>query len=597
MKNKRLNGIFILYFLLAAVVVYFLADRMLIRRDEFQTSRFQDKKFIGLMNELIEKGIFEVRDEQALVDEQKLRLRELGKRTEQRVRDYIPYLYVKDGRIYFEDRSASIANIRQNANEFLIRGRFLDRNGVVLAKSEIDAKTKNVKREYLFGPVFYPVIGHDHVVYGKRNLEKVLDAYLSGVIHAPVYQRTDDSVKKTRLGDDVVLTIDSSIQKAAFDAMAGKKGAVVVLDVKTGEILAAVSAPAFDPAAKEAEVWRKVFRDNKERLYENRAFSALYPPGSTFKVVVASAWIERIKANGEEKNLKLLCDGKKNKYQISDIHAHGMVDFERAFAESCNVYFSEIGVRLGEEIMNYSKLFGFGKPVNLLPGLPDLAYEAIKSDAFTQTEERAYAQPDTASAKSLHQAAFDFRHNPKLVAQGAIGQNLVQATPLQMAMVAATVANGGIALAPSILKELRKGGGKALFSAGKGESHRVIEKETSEKIRKLMIMVMTKGTGKGVRKLYYDGRRYTTKPVGAEAKAVTVAGKTGTAEVGDKNGNGHIDQDEKPHSWFIGFAPADQPQFAIAVAAENQGFGSLTAAPIAVDVLAEALNNLQPVSK
>lgn len=590
MRNKRLIGIIILYSLLTAVAVCFLADRMLIRRGEFQTSRYQDKKFIALMNELIDQGIFEARDDQVIVNEEKFRLRGLGEKTEKRVRHYVPYLYVKDHRIYFEDLSASIANVRQNADEILIRGRFLDRNGVVLAKSEMDAKTKSVKRNYVYGPVLYPIIGHDHVVYGKRNLEKVLDANLSGVTHAPVYQLTNDSVKKIRLGDDVVLTIDSAIQKTAFEAMAGKKGAVVVLDVKTGEILVATSAPAFDPAAKEADVWRKVFRDNKERLYENRAFSALYPPGSTFKVVVASAWIERIRKDGEEKKLKIFCSGKKNKYQISDIHAHGMVDFDRAFVESCNIFFSEVGVRLGEQIMNYSKLFGFGKPINLISGISAIEYNAVRSDAFSRLDE--------ASEKSLPRAAFDFRHNPKIVAQGAIGQNLVHATPLQMAMVAAAVANGGTALTPTILKEFRAGGGgKVLFSASKGESHRAIEPETSERIRDLMISVMAKGTGKNVKKIFYDGHRYTTKPNGAETKAVMVAGKTGTAEVGDKNDNGVIDKDEKPHSWFIGFAPADKPRLAIAVVAENQGFGSLSAAPIAMDVLAEALNNLQRIRK
>lgn len=108
--------------------------------------------------------------------------------------------------------------------------------------------------------------------------------------------------------------------------------------------------------------------------------------------------------------------------------------------------------------------------------------------------------------------------------------------------------------------------------------------------------VMEKGTGKEVKKIYFEDRKYTTSPTNKGLKPIPVAGKTGTAEVGNKNGNGTIDPDEKPHSWFIGFAPANNPKVAIAVIAENQGFGSLTAAPIAMDVLAEALNQSLPLT-
>ncbi len=105
-----------------------------------------------------------------------------------------------------------------------------------------------------------------------------------------------------------------------------------------------------------------------------------------------------------------------------------------------------------------------------------------------------------------------------------------------------------------------------------------------------MTEVMEKGTGKNVKKIYLEDGKYTTEPTETGLQPIPVAGKTGTAEVGDKNGDGIVDSDEKPHSWFIGFAPADQPSVAVAVVVENQGFGSLTAAPIAMDVLAEALN-------
>jgi penicillin-binding protein A len=167
----------------------------------------------------------------------------------------------------------------------------------------------------------------------------------------------------------------------------------------------------------------------------------------------------------------------------------------------------------------------------------------------------------------------------------------VSATPLQMALVAAAVGSRGVMLAPRIVKRITTGRGKELIYTGVPlEVGRAVSEETAARITSLMEEVMQSGTGRAVKKIYFEDGRFTTSPANANGSAVSVAGKTGTAEVGDRNSNGTIDPDEKPHSWFIGFAPAREPRVAIAVIAENQGFGSLTAAPIAMDVLAEALN-------
>jgi peptidoglycan glycosyltransferase len=276
---------------------------------------------------------------------------------------------------------------------------------------------------------------------------------------------------------------------------------------------------------------------------------------------------------------------------------------------------------LGQDLLEYAGRFGFNRDINLIPRIKDYSYNAETSLAFTWNDNKK----DNGEIKSF--SPIDFKRNPKLIAQGAIGQNLVTATPLQMAVVASAIANSGVVLNPYIVKEIRTGDGqKILFSARPVQIGRAVKESTASEIKRLMEEVMQTGTGKDVKKIYFENGRYTTHPsisplTKGESKGgnpidlftfnnpsnipplikggeggffkiaiVKVAGKTGTAEVGDKNGNGEIDPSEKPHSWFIGFAPAGDPKVAIAVIAENQGVGRLTAAPIAMDVLAEALN-------
>ena len=489
-----------------------------------------------------------------------------------------------EGRVNFDWMAVSIGSHTLFDDGKVLRGKFLDRNKVVLGKSiyRNNRTVSNQERFYTQGPGFYPVIGYWNFIYGKNNLEKEMDEYLRGNHHFPVYSRLPGSRDKVEIGDDVVLTLDSKIQRVAYNLMRNRRGAVVVLKVQTGEILAAVSAPSFDPNKTERNYWREAFADHKGKPYENRAFSVLYPPGSTFKTVVASAWLEE---DRKEELQEIVCTGEKNKYNISDIHAHGKVNLDKAFTDSCNLFFSEIGVMLGPKLLDYAERFGFNQDLNLIPQIKRHDDKAEKSLAFSwydyssdQPEVRTYTEDD-------------FKKNPKIVAQGAIGQNLIVATPLQMALVSLTIANEGKVLNPYLIKEITRGDGKkVIFSSHPVEMGRAIKKSTAMKLATLMKKVMEKGTGKHVKKLScQNGTFFTVRP-GKTARLIPIAGKTGTAEVGDKNGNGNRDPDEKPHSWFIGFAPADNPQVSIAVIVENQGFGSMAAAPIAMDVLAEALN-------
>lgn len=578
MIERRTKIVFFLILVCFLMSAYFLFDRMISGREEILHTPYTDKAFIALMEKLIAAGVFTQEEGKIRLDENALNAQGLSEKKIVRVKKYMPYLYVKDGKISFENQSVRVVNRAALMDETVIRGKFLDRQGVVLANSVFQQTGRTYTREYIDGPVYYPVIGHWNLVFGKRNLEKVMDDYLTGGLHLPVYSDSDSPFKRMKLGDDVILTIDSGTQKRAYELMKDKKGAVVVLDVETGEILTAVSTPSFDPNTQERSTWREAFKGSKERPCENRAFSTLYPPGSTFKTVVASAWLEN---EAGIDDYQVNCTGRKNKYGISDIHVHGQENLVDAYADSCNVFFSEIGVQLGHSLLDYSRKFGFNKEINLLPRIKDHSYASATSFAFLWEN----------GIDGKEFSPIDFKRNPKLLAQVSIGQNLVSATPLQMAIVASTIANKGVMLNPYIIKEIRRGDGKKiLFSAKPVEIQRAIDKKTAERIKDMMVFVMEKGTGKDVRKIYFEKGKYTTAPGNRKAKDMLVAGKTGTAEIGDKNVNGKIDPDEKPHSWFIGFAPADNPKVAIAVIAENQGFGSLTAAPIAVEVLAEALN-------
>jgi penicillin-binding protein A len=589
MIKRRILTIETLLLVGGCLAGWFVVDRMLLQGEDLARTNYGDKAFIALMEGLIQDGAFDVHGDQVRVNHDVVARRNLSNKMTRRVMESSVYVYEEDGRVLFDRQSATISNERRAGNETSIRGVMEDRHGKLLAFTTYDAATGKVRRVYPGGRALYPIIGHSHPAYGKRNLERILDSYLSGTTHALIYRNEGEGLgRRIRLGDKVILTIDADLQSYTYKLMENKRGAVVVLDVETGEILASVSVPAFDPSATDVKAWRKVLRDTDDKLFQNRAFETLYPPGSTFKTIVGAAWLDQGHAGQEGEPRRIMCSTSKNRYGIGDIHPHGMVDFDKAFAVSCNQFFSEIGVNMGADLKKYAERFGFNDTVNLVPDLKGVAYEPEMSLAFSWRDRSGKGDLVSYSGK-------DFKANSRIVAQGAIGQNLVMATPLQMAMVAETIANKGIMMNPFIVKEITTGDGRrTLFSQNSVSKGKVIERTSAERVARLMERVMEGGTGKAVKGIYEGQGNYVTASDFAGKNRsqvhIRVAGKTGTAEVGDRNGNGVIEPDERSHSWFIGFAPADHPRYAIAVVAENEGFGSVTAAPIAMDVLVKALN-------
>lgn len=455
--------------------------------------------------------------------------------------------------------------------EPIARGDIVDRHGRLLA-TDVPAGTGR-KRVYPGGAADAAAVGVAAGIYAGRGAEATLASYLGGEERAPAFLLLRAWLRGVPQGRRAALTLDRETQTAAYRALDGRRGAVVALDVHTGAILALVSSPAFDPNTAAGVEWLAAERDPR-RLFADRATRELYPPGSTFKVVTAAAALE----SGDDASLPepgFVCSGYSARYRIRDIAPLGPVDLERALARSCNAYFAEVGNRVGRGLVETAARFGFGASI----AVPGLAEPAVASRAIGERDQRFYER------------------NPRLIAQAAIGQNLVSATPLQMAVVAAAVANGGWRVGPHLVaaRALIDAGGAERRSAESTPSPtRALSEATAERLRQILGEAVRMGTGRGLPALERrpDGI-VRTVPRAAGAPAGW-GGKTGTAEVGDLDGDGHIAGRELPHAWMIGFAPLDDPQVAVAVLVENGGSGARVAGPIAAEMLAAALNALAP---
>jgi penicillin-binding protein 2 len=393
---------------------------------------------------------------------------------------------------------------------------------------------------------------------GKSGLERLYDPVLQGqdggfLIEVDALGRQVRIIRHlpSQSGKDLVLTLDSRLEALAEQRLreSGHPGAAVVIKPGTGELLALASSPGFDPnlflPLGSSEKREDLLNDPDLPLY-NRAIQALYPPGSTFKIITSLAGLE-----GHEINppASLHCTGS---YQLGSrvFHCwlkkgHGWVNFHEAVAKSCDIYFYQVGTRIGpERIEDYAKLFGLGARSGIdLPsekkGLLPMAWKQTLSSA----SERHWQGGDT----------FNY----------AIGQGALQVTPLQMTQVIADVATRGVVWQPYLASESR------YFSEPPeilGSPHMLTHIPISDSSWDLLQSALTEAvrTGTGV---------------AAQIPSLEIGGKTGTAEA----------TKGKEHSWFVAYAPADHPQVACAVVVEHGGHGAVVAAPIAHDLLAMAL--------
>lgn len=443
-----------------------------------------------------------------------------------------------------ESISQNAFNKRRLVEEYAVeRGDIISGDGVVVARSVDTGGEYRFQREYPLGPLFANVTGYDSWKYGRTGIEKEFNAELLG--RGPQYtfrSIANRLLGASKKGDSVVLTVDSRLQRAAADALGERRGAVVALNPKTGAVLAMVTSPTYDPnvtvplpGRDTAGQWAAI-QANPGKPLLDRCLSGLYPPGSSFKVVTGAAALDSGAATPET---MFQCDGKLavSGFTLYDFsrQGHGQLDFRKALVVSCNVTFAQVGLLLGAEtLVSYAEAFGFNKVIPF----------------------------DLPTAKSQIQEADTM--DPVALAASSIGQAEDLATPLQMALVAATVGNEGVAQRPYVVSELRDYNGKIIEQFRPSEWNSVIDVETAGVVADMMVAAVDDGTG-----------------TAAQIPGVDVAGKTGTAETGVPGAG--------PHAWFICFAPAGEPQVAVAVVLENGGEGGKVAAPVAREVLERAL--------
>lgn len=418
----------------------------------------------------------------------------------------------------------------------VLRGTIYDRNMTALTKSErVNVETQ--KRTYTGGELFSHVLGYVDVKYGITGLERKYDTELMGAEDISLTELIRNKGKQEeKVGHSLKTTLDYNVQKTAYDLLGNSRGAVVALNPKTGEVLALVSKPSYDPN-KLSEIWDKLQKDDANHPLINRATSGLYPPGSTFKTITAISALENIKGIASrqfEDKGKLVFNQKES---ISNYNGEvlGNIGFKEGFYHSSNVFFGSLGLELGnDKLRATAEKFFFNKN--------------IPSDGLIIENSRF---PSYKNYEKGNQA------------QSAIGQAEVLATPMQMALTAAAVANDGAMMKPFMVKQVMDSKGKAVKDIEPENIGSIFSKDNAKIMKDLMRSVVTNGTGGA-----------------AEVAGITASGKTGTAD--------HVESKE-PHAWFIGFAPYDNPQVAVAVIVEEGGVGGKAAAKIAGQVMKTAL--------
>lgn len=401
---------------------------------------------------------------------------------------------------------------------------------------------------------------------GQYGLERAFNSQLHGInggveIEVNALGREVRTVNQftPKIGAAVRLTIDKRLQRAAERAMTGQKGAVVAIDPDSGEILALLSKPSFNPNMFSSKVsvedWQKMAQDPWRPMY-NRALMSQYPPGSVFKLINAAAALESGAATPQT---AFRCSGKFNlgsqEFKCWNKGGHGTVDLYHSITQSCNVYHYQLGLRTGiDEIARVAKELGLGAPVGL--GIGDEAKGLVPTPEW---KKKAYG-------------GEWYSGNTVIT---SIGQGMILTTPLQLANAVAAIANGGTLYKPTVIKSLEAEDGEVLQQFEPQVIRQVnISAETLAFLRKAMWGVVNDG-GTGSK---------------AFIPKVGVSGKTGTAQVvkiteARKRAAARGVLSVRDHAWFVCFAPYEHPQVALVVFVEHGGAGGQAAAPIAKQIL------------
>ncbi|HKX14939.1 MAG TPA: penicillin-binding protein 2 [Propionibacteriaceae bacterium] len=427
------------------------------------------------------------------------------------------------------------------------RGAILAAGKTEIAKTVASKDRFKYQRVYPNGELYAPVTGFYSYDRASSALESTYNAQLAGTDDALFVRRLIDLVtNRPPKGASVQTTIVPKIQKAAADALGDQKGAVVALDPKTGAVLAMVTSPTYDPndiATHDIEEAGEAYdrlASNSQRPLANRAAREIYPPGSTFKLVTAAAALADGKTPDSlvESPDRLRLPGTRIFLPNSGSCGGTKITITQALKVSCNTAFANLGLDLGEDkLREQAQLFGFDRR-----HLADLGGVASQF-------------PDKLDEAQL--------------ALSSIGQYDVAASPLQMAMVSAAIANDGVLMDPYVVSTVRTPDLQSIETHKPKELSTAMTQEDAQELQQMMSVVVSQGTGSN-----------------AQISGVEVGGKTGTAQ---------SDPRRKPFAWFTSFAPLDDPAIAVAVIVEDAEIprsdiaGGRVAAPIARAVMQAAL--------
>ncbi|MGC0376202.1 peptidoglycan D,D-transpeptidase FtsI family protein [Streptomyces sp. SAI-229] len=461
--------------------------------------------------------------------------------------------YVQADELASDDENRRV-NIERYATP---RGNIIVDGKAITGSVESKSGDYKFKRTWTDGAMWAPVTGYSSQAFGANQLEKLEDGILTGNDDRLFFRNTLDMITgQPKEGGSVVTTLDAAAQKAAYEGLGDKKGAVAALDPQTGKILALASTPSYDPSKfagtsdEDAKAWQAVQKkNNPDDPMLNRALRETYSPGSTFKVVTAAAALEE----GLVDDIDAKTDTPEPWIMpgtTTPLRNHGNIQCENATLRdalkvSCNSVFGKLSHEVGnEKMIEYAEKFGYNNP---------------ELDTPVRAAESIFPED-----------------NPSQNAMAGIGQASNRATPLQMAMVTAAIANDGKLMRPYMVDQLKAANLDTIETTEPQELSQPLSSENAQKIQEMMETVVEDGTGGN-----------------AKIDGVTVGGKTGTAERGVNNSG-------KPYAWFISYAKTDQGSpVAVAVVVEDSAAtgaditGGGLAAPIAKAVMEAVLKDKQ----
>ncbi|MEV3872707.1 penicillin-binding transpeptidase domain-containing protein [Streptomyces sp. NPDC049906] len=467
------------------------------------------------------------------------------------IRDnWLQYVRATDLQENSKNRRISIERYAQPRGDIIVDGKS------ITGSTKTNGSDYAYKRTYKNGPMWAPVTGYASQAFGATQLESIEDGILTGNDDRLFFRRTLDMLTgEKKEGGNVVTTLNGAAQKAAFEGLGDKKGAVAAIDPTTGAVLALASTPSYDPSSfagnstkTDTPAWEKLQKANDpDEPMLNRALRQTYPPGSTFKVVTAAAALEHGLVDDPDAKTDTplpwtMPDTTRPLENDGPLPCKDAT-LREALKVSCNTVFGKAGSDLGKDKMRETaEKFGFNSE----------QFVPVRSSASVWPKEMD--RPQTALS--------------------SIGQFETAATPLQMAMVAAAVANDGKLMQPYMVDELQAPNLDVIEKHSPSELSRPLSEENATKLQSMMETVVDEGTGRN-----------------AQIDGVKVGGKTGTAQHG-------VDNSEKPYAWFISYAKTDSGSpVAVAVVVEDSQAsrgdisGGGLAAPIAKSVMQAVINS------